>query len=153
VSGAGDDGPPSPTADDASIPNTDDVYRRLSDSGPNMVRVDLETGERRPSSGAFRPDADGVSVYRRSVLEEGGLGASDVVRNPWNLVVSVNVGEVRSIELGVRDDAWPADIVEPTHPRNAAHALITGLERLGKSRRVRRQRDLVELPSVAIVVG
>lgn len=153
MTGAGDEGAPFPPADGPDIPNADDVYRRLSDSGPNMVRVDLETGERRPSSGAFKPDPDGVSVYRRSLLEGAGLAANDVIRNPWNLVVRVNVGEIRSIELGVRDDPWPPDIDEPDHLRNAAHALITGLERLGKSRRVRRQRDLVKLPSVAIIVG
>lgn len=34
--------------DDPDIANSDALYRRLSDSGPSMVAVDLETGERRP---------------------------------------------------------------------------------------------------------
>jgi len=123
-----------PEDDDPSIPDADALYRRLSDSSPSMVAYDQETGERlRPSSGAFKPDPDGVSVYRRSRLEEDGLSGQDVARHPWNLVASVDVGEVRSIALGVRDDPWPSDIDEAEHPRNRAHALITGLERLGKN--------------------
>lgn len=87
------------------------------------------------------------------LLDAAGLGPDDVVRNPWNLVVSVDVGDIRSIRLGARDDPWPADIDEPEHPRNAAHALITGLERLGKNGRRRRQKDLVLLPSITFVRG
>ena len=30
--------------DDPDIANSDALYRRLSDSGPSMVAVDLETG-------------------------------------------------------------------------------------------------------------
>lgn len=82
-----------------------------------------------------------------------GLTPRDIVRNPLNLVVGVDVGDVRSIALGVRDDPWPPDIDEPEHPRNGAHALITGLERLGTSERRRRQKELVVLPSITFVVG
>ena len=118
-----------------------------------MVAVDLETGERRPTSGAFKPDEDGLSVYRRGLLDAAALGPNDVVRNPWNLVVSVEVGDIRLIGLGARDDPWPADIDEPEHPRNAAHALMTGLERLGKGERRRRQKALALLPSITFVRG
>lgn len=142
-----------PADDDPSISDGDALYRRLSDSTPSMVAYDQETGERRPSSGAFKPDADGVSVYRRSRLEEEGLSASDVVRQPWNLVVSVDVGDIRSIALGVHDDPWPFDVDEPEHPRNGAHALITGLQHLGKKARRRRQQELVGLPSITFVIG
>ena len=62
--------------DDPDIPDSDALYRRLSDSGPSMVAVDLETGERRPTSGAFKPDDDGVSVFRRGLW--GWLGAHRV---------------------------------------------------------------------------
>lgn len=139
--------------DDPAIPDSDALLRRLSDSSPSMIARDLETNEPRPSSGAFKPDADGVSVYRRGVLESVGLGPDDVMRDPWNLVVSVEVGDVRSIRLGVVDDPCPSDVDEPQHPRNEAHALITGLEALGKKERRRRQRLLVVLPSVAIIRG
>ncbi len=147
----GDSGPD--PLDDPDIPDTDALFRRLSDSGPSMVAVDLETGERRPTSGAFKPDDDGVSVFRRGLLHAAGLGPDDVIKNPWNLVVSVDVGDIRSIGLGARDDPWPSDIDEPEHPRNAAHALIVGLERLSRGQRRRRQQVLVALPSVTFVRG
>jgi hypothetical protein len=37
-----------------------------------MLAVDVVTGERRPTSGAFKPDADRVSVYRQSLLPQQG---------------------------------------------------------------------------------
>jgi len=82
-----------------------------------------------------------------------GLGPDDVIKDPWNLVVSVEVGDVRSIGLGVRDDPLAVDIDEPEHPRNAAHALIVGLERLGRNERRGRQKAPVALPSVTFVRG
>ena len=72
-----------------------------------MVAWDLETNEPRPTSGAFKPDADGVSVYRLMILTDAGLAAADVVREPLNVVVGVGAGEVRSLDLGIRKDAWP----------------------------------------------
>lgn len=146
-----DEGLESGPSDDSSIPNNEALLRRLSDSGPNMVAVDIVTGVRRPSSGAFQPDEDGVSVYSEAKLLAAGLGPADLVRGPLNLVVSVEVGDVRTISLGVRDDPWPPDIDEPGHPRNAAHALITGWDDLGRSERRRRQKALTQLPSVRFV--
>jgi hypothetical protein len=61
---------PAPVAgDDPSIPGDEVLYRRLSyDNGDWVVR-NLITGERvRPASGAFKPDEDGVSVFRKSIL-------------------------------------------------------------------------------------
>jgi hypothetical protein len=75
------------------------------------------------------------------------------MRDPWNLVVSVDVGDIRSLQLGACDDPWPPDVDEREHPRNAAHALITGLEDLGKKERRRRQRELVALPSIIFIRG
>lgn len=139
--------------DDPSIPNDDVLYRRLADSGPNMVVTDLEIGERRPTSGSFQPDDDGISVFRRSVLRANKLGPDDLIKHPQNLVVSVDVADVRSIELGVRNDPWPSDIDDADHPRNAAHALITGFEQLSHKERRRRQKKLVTLPSITFVRG
>lgn len=116
-----------------------------------MLAIDAVTGQRRPSSGAFKPDADGVSIYRASRLAATGLGVVAVVRDPWNVVVALGVGDVRAVPLGVRDDPWPDDIDEPEHPRNAAHALITGWQGLGKNERRRRQRALAEAPSLRLV--
>jgi hypothetical protein len=148
------DGEPTPNLrDDESIPNTEVLYRRLADPGGSMVAIDQVTGIRRPSSGSFKPDADGVSVYRRGLLEQNGLGPEDVITGPRNLVVGVEVGDVRSIGLGAWNDPWPTGIPDPEHPRNAAHALITGLEHLGKKTRLRRQQALVALPSIEFVYG
>jgi hypothetical protein len=145
------DGASGAPAEDGDIPNDEEVLRRLSDSGPSMIAMDLVTGERRPTSGAFKPDDDGISVYRRSLLELAGLGPQHVVRTPLNVVVGVQVKDLRDIELDVRDDPWPSDIDEAEHPRNAAHALITGLETLGKNQRRRKQKALVALPSIRFV--
>ena len=92
-------------------------------------------------------------MYRRGLLEQNGLGPEDVITGPRNLVVGVEVGDVRSIGLGAWNDPWPSDIPDPEHPRNAAHALITGLEHLGKKARLRRQQALVVLPSIEFVHG
>jgi hypothetical protein len=94
-----------------------------------------------------------VSVYRRQLLEEDGLGPEDVITAPQNLVVGIEVVDVRSIGLGGWNDPWPTDVPDPAHPRNAAHALITGLEQLGKKARLRRQQALVAQPSVEFVIG
>lgn len=95
---------PAATFDEAAIPDSEVLYRRLSDDSPNLVVVNLETGARRPSSGAFKPDEDEISVYRHQLLSDAGLGPDALLRDPLNLVVAVAVGEVRSIHLGVRDD-------------------------------------------------
>lgn len=139
-------------SDDPSIEDGDRVYRRLSDNGPNMIAVDVLTGTRRPTSGAFKPDDDGVSVYRESLLRRGSLTAVDVVRAPQNLVVAVPVGAVRSIRpLGVRDDPWPTGIPDEDHPRNAAHALIKGWNGLSRGERKTRQRKLADLTTLEFI--
>ena len=135
-----------------AIPDHDRVLRRLSDSGPNMIAVDVLTGDRRPSSGAFKPDEDGLSVFREAVLDEAQMTAADVAVSPQNLVVALSIAEVRSIApLDVRDDPWPIDVPDPAHPRYAAHALITGWDGLGKGERLRRQKQLSRLPSLAFI--
>ena len=132
----------------STIPDDDSVYRRLSDSGPSMITTDAATCQRRPTSGAFKPDEGGVSVYRESRLHAAGLTAADLVRAPQNRVVGLGVGDVRSVSpLDVHDDPWPAGIAEPEHPRNAAHALITGWDGLTRNERRDRQVALTRLPS------
>lgn len=137
--------------DDPSIPSEDELLRRLSDDSPNMIAVDAVSGARRPSSGAFKPDSDGVSVYRHSVLAAGGCTPADVVVRPTNLVVGLSVADVRAVGLGARNDAWPPGVPDPTHPRHAAHALIVGWDGLGTSERRRKQRKLCEAPSLRFI--
>ena len=144
-------GQPPAQVENEPVGDAEIIYRRLYDASEAFVAVDQITGERRPSSGAFKPDADGVSVYRHDSLERHGLTARDLLHTPINLVVRMACSDVRSIELDVMSDPWPSDVDDPTHPRNAAHALITGWEGLGTKERLRRQRALVRLPSVAFV--
>jgi hypothetical protein len=138
--------------DDPSIPGEEILYRRLSyDSDQAWVVRDLITGQRvKPTSGAFKPDADGVSVFRRSLLAElePPLAAADLVVAPENAVVGFTVEDLRSLLLGVRDDQWPEDVRDPKNPIYAAHALIKGLSELSTKERRRRQKQLSELPSM-----
>jgi hypothetical protein len=129
--------------DQLDIPNEEVLYRRLSDDSPNMVAVDKATGQRRPSSGAFKPDDDGVSVFRASVLGRQSLSVEVVAdRTQGQLVVSITVERVRQADMGVRDDPWPPGVPDPAHPKWEAHALIIGLEELPKKERIRKQRLL-----------
>jgi hypothetical protein len=138
--------------DDEPISDDDWIYRRLSDNGPTMIAIDALTGRRRPTSGSFKPDDDGVSVYLESRLNAASLGAVDLVKVPQNVVVSLGVVDVRTVTpLDVHDDPWPQDVVDPRHPRNAAHALIIGWAGLGRSDRRARQRALADAPSLSFV--
>ena len=61
--------------------------------------------------------------------------------------------DVRSLGLGMADDPWPPGVPGPDHPRHEAHALISGLETLGKNARIKRQRALVRVESLRFVHG
>jgi len=142
--------------DDPSIPDDEILYRRLSFDGGDWVLRDRISGERvRPVSGGFDPDTDGVSVFRRDILLklEPPLGPADVALRPDDIVVGFTVADVRQLRLGVRDDPWPKDVLDPEHPRYAAHALVVGLERLGRNARTKRQRKLTTVPSMEFVNG
>ena len=131
-----DDAPPD-SEDDSSISDDEILYRRIAHYGSGgLVAVDAITGLRRPSSGAFKSDDDGISVYLDGVLSEMGLGPQDLVRAPQNAVVAFQAAVPRQLSLGVVRDAWPTGTDDDDHPRNAAHALIVGFLRLsGKERR------------------
>lgn len=142
--------------DDRGIPDDEVLYRRLSYDGGAWVLRDNVTGERiRPVSGGFDPDTDGVSVFRRGILQEldPPLGPADVALHPDDIVVGFTVEDVRQLSLGVRDDAWPKDVLDPDHPRYAAHALVVGLDELGRNARTKRQRKLAVVPSMEFVNG
>lgn len=139
--------------DDPSIPDDEVLYRRLSRENPDQYAVDRETGERWPTSAAFKPkpQEDGLSVYRHMKLAEAGLDASAVATAPQHIVFGVGVGDVRSIRLGVRNDQWPHGIPDADHPRNGAHALIIGWQGMSRGDIGRRARDLTRLPSMRLV--
>lgn len=143
-------GPP----DDSSITNDDLLHRRIPRADlTDMIVTDAETGERRPSSGVFKSsDPDGVSVYLRSVMDEIGIGPTDLVRAPNNAVCTVTAGTARTNALGVVRDAHPGDVGddEPDHPRHAAHGLITGLVQLGASGARRAARQLANAATIIV---
>lgn len=136
--------------DDPTVPAADAVYRRLPHRGPDFVFVDALTGTTRPTSGSFMPDADGLSIYRRDILDQNALTAVDVTIDPTtNGVCSVDVGDVRSLGLGLRNNPWPAD--SDGHPRDIAHALVKGLNELGRKPQLRCRQALAKLPSTRMV--
>lgn len=141
--------------DDPDIDGDEVLYRRLSFSGGAWVTENSVTKERRPSSGGFTHDTNGVSVFRRSLLlaHDPPLGPSDVGMTPDDIIVGFTVADVRSLDLGVRNDLWPKDVIDPDHPRYCAHALIIGLDDLGGKAQVKKQRKLAVVPSMTFVQG
>lgn len=121
-----------------------------------MIAFDAKTGARRPTSAAFKPDDDGVSVYRLSLLSVSGLQAADLCSQPEHLVVGLSVQDVRLAGLGVRDDPWPREVPAlrlRDHPRQGAHALIVGWSGVSRGETRRRQRQLATCPSLAFLYG
>jgi hypothetical protein len=141
--------------DDPGISGDEMLYRRLSFNGGAWVVENPVTHERRPSSGGFSHDTDGVSVFRRSLLlaHDPPLSPSDVGMTPGDIIVGFSVSDVRSLQLGVRNDLWPKDVIDPDHPRYCAHALIVGLDELGKSGRIKKQKKLADALSMTFVNG
>lgn len=141
--------------DDLDIPGDEILYRRLAyDDDTAWVVRDQITGQRvKPASGAFNPDSDGVSVFRRSILAEQDppLGPADLLVDSRNSVVGFTVGDLRSIFLGVKDDQWPEDVSDPKNLIYSAHALIKGLNGLGTNQMKKRRKLLSDLPSMAFV--
>jgi hypothetical protein len=108
-----------------------------------MWEVDSKTGERRPSSAAFKPNSDGLSVYCKRLLEEVNLTPFDIRINESDNIFSLTVEQVRGQKpLGIRDDRWPKGIIEESHRRNNAHALIIGWQKLSSNQRKLIQRYL-----------
>jgi hypothetical protein len=44
-------------------------------------------------------------------------------------------------------------VPDPSHPKHAAHALICGLEELGKNPQLKKRRELVRIPSMKFIRG
>lgn len=141
--------------DDPHIRDDEILFRRLIyDDDDAWVVRDQITGKRvKPASGAFNPDPDGVSVFRHSILagHNPALGPADLVVDPRNSIVGFTVEDLRSIQLGVKDDQWPQDVSDPKNPIYEAHALIKGLNQLGINQLKKRRKRLSELPSMAFV--
>lgn len=99
---------------------------------------------------APRPSASGSSASIAPGVQQ--VTGSVAARSwpPSNVIVSVDVGDVRSLNLGVRDNPWPAG--SDGHPRDAAHALVTGLNELGSKPQLRCRRHLAKLPSITLSI-
>lgn len=147
--------PPESDRDDPSIPDDEIVYRRLSYSGGAWIQRDSDGKLLRPVSGGFQPDDDGLSVFRRSILQaqHPPLGPDVVALRSGDIVVGFTAGDARTLHLGVKDDAWPQDVTDPDHPRYVAHALIVGWHGLSKKKRIAMQKQLCVVASMDFVLG
>jgi hypothetical protein len=135
--------------DDPGIPGSELLFRRISRSGDtSMIITDEVSGDRTISSGAFVMDDDGCSVYLASILSSSNLGPEDLAVAPQNVVISLTAKTVRAAGLGVRLDPWPPE--GGTHPRNAAHGLITNVHGLG-SKKARSARRSLAAAAVFVV--
>ena len=135
--------------DDASVKDDEELYRRIARYGDtSMMVIDEASGATRASSGAFKLDSDGCSVYRRSILEAHDLAVEALVRDPLNVVVSITALEVRDVHLGVRADPWPPH--SDGHARDVAHALLVNPDELGKNP-LRRALQTLALGSVICI--
>jgi hypothetical protein len=130
--------------DGEPLDGSDVVIRRLSHQGPSMIATDRITGARRPSSGAFKPDEDGVSVYSQAAMTDRNLTVHDLRTGDANVFVALAVSAIRDVtDLDVVGAPWPS--YADSHRRNAAHALIVGWGSLTKKQRKERQDQLVQM--------
>lgn len=123
-----------PPDNDASILDSEMLYRRIPGSDNVSTTWDDNQGRLRASSAAFDDDIDGMSVFLSSVIEKLGLTAGAVVHgHPGYLVAAISAGSVRLEGMGVIPDPDPPDA--PPHPCNPAHALVTTGHISGRARR------------------
>lgn len=133
------------TSKNLNILNEETLLRRVSTSNPDMWAEDKLTHERRVTSAAFVPQEDGLSVYRKVILENYNLHPKDIILNTNQAVLGIKVQEVKNCKgLEVQNDPWPKGIPEEDHLRNAAHALIVGWDSLSRSDRKKYQRFLAK---------
>jgi hypothetical protein len=125
--------------DDPSIGAEEIVYR-YSPSIPhqNWTITDQATQEVSIALAALKWDDDGISCYRKLVLEANGLDWSHVKREPRNGVFTLVVRDIRAVGLGIAFDPNP-ETAQP-HPRDAAHTLIVDCGLPKKENRVARER-------------
>ncbi|WP_041181041.1 hypothetical protein [Mycobacterium canetti] len=136
--------------DDPSV-GSDEILYRYSPSIPfgNWTVVDQETGEVQIALGALHWDDDGISCYRKLILNRHEMDWSAVKREPKNGVFSLIVGDVRNTGLGVAFDPNPE--TDQPHPRDVAHTLIVDC---GMPRRANRQpRESLAATAVIIDMG
>jgi len=100
--------------DDESIPDAEDLYRRLA---KDWIVPDRVMGSVRVSSGAFRDPNSEISVHLSSMIRPDdslAYGGAGIVA-----LAAVTAGDARGLGQAVVRDAQPDD---------PAHALICGLQ-------------------------
>ena len=101
-----------PRRDDESIPDAEDLYRRLA---KDWIVPDRVMGGVRVSSGAFKDPNSEISVHLSSMItpdDSLAYGGAGIVA-----LAAVTAGDARSLAQAVVRDAQPED---------PAHALICG---------------------------
>lgn len=105
--------------DDPDILDSEILYRRVPDV-PDFLVPDLISEVKTPSRAAFQFDPDGISVYRKTLLDEENLGPESVTKKPGQMVFAFNASVPRACGVGVVFD--PVD--DP--PAGFAHSLVRG---------------------------
>lgn len=99
------------------------LHRRIYRT-PQQLVIDQET--RRvtgPTSAAFEPDDDGLSVYLESRLTILGLGPKDTRINSSQVVAALDEPVLRLHSLELKPDP---ELIEDPQPAGQAHALVQG---------------------------
>lgn len=122
--------------DDRSIPNSEDLYRRVRGVGDERAKYIVrrhDSGRPELTSQAFSDPTGEVSVDRSSLITPEGCLALGDVRHLG--VVAVTAGQARSLDQVVVSDPIDGDPEHGVLP-NPAHALICGkAEQAPKSRK------------------
>jgi len=114
------------------------AHRRIHHQ-PNMLSVDQATQlVLRPTSAAFDPDDDGLSVYLDAELQVLGLGPRDVRAVASQLVAGLTQKMIDDAGLTLVE----APDLDDQHPRGPAHALLQGWEGLSLKKRKAKSRAL-----------
>lgn len=126
----------------------DQLLRRIpSLEDEQFYAVNTETGERHFSSACFklRSDETGLSIFSETIMERLELTYLDLCRKPYNAVAAIPGSEPPKRGLRTEPDPWPEDAPEPEHLRNAAHAVINGIDALAKSAQKQLARDFAKI--------
>jgi len=125
--------------DDESIPDAEDLYRRLA---KDWIVPDTVMGGVRISSGAFSDPDREISVHLSSVIapdDSLAYGGKGIVA-----LAAVTAGNARSLEQAVVRDAQPND---------PAHALICGLQPKKIRRKLARSARWIRCPDDQVVAA
>lgn len=131
--------------DDASIPDTDRLFRRVP---PNQLSPN-DDGTQRPSSSVFKHLE--MSVNIESLMVEQKRQPEDSLKNyPDEYLTSIIAGDVRSFGCYpiIKDNEPPKDNEVPKDP---AHGLVLGKKKDSfANKMVRSHKWIVEPPKVSV---